>query len=128
MNQESHHPPPQTQKVQKGTEFETETKAKAKPTQEPSHNQTQTQRQFRGGIYSKAPIAQDISSQLRIPLLLMYGDNDWMAFDNVENCCEMWKEQGVDVTYRRIANAGHHLYLDNANQFHDTVKEWKDSL
>lgn len=91
---------------------------------QPTINETSQKTQIRGGIYAKKPIEDDIKKYLRLPLLLLYGDTDWMAFDDVKGKCSDWQDAGVRVQYEEISGAGHHVYLDNTTDFHAAVHQW----
>lgn len=65
--------------------------------------------------------------QMGLPTLWMYGDKDWM---NEEAGLEMTKEinllsekdgKGLLASFSMLKNAGHHLYLDNPQDFAKTV-------
>ena len=58
----------------------------------------------------------------KIPVLLMYGDTDWLSYQNAENDMTKWREHyDMDASYRLVTNAGHHIYLDNPTMFHQTI-------
>lgn len=60
-----------------------------------------------------------------IKTLWMYGDKDWMNSKGGEYCVE--KLQGLshpDAELVTIHNAGHHIYLDNPEEFNKTVVDF----
>jgi cardiolipin-specific phospholipase len=61
----------------------------------------------------------------KIPILLIFGDSDWLAYRNAESDMKKWREKfDMDASYRLISNAGHHIYMDNVNEFHQSLIEW----
>eukprot|EP00602_Paraphysomonas_sp_CaronLab_P010321 CAMPEP_0185021664 /NCGR_PEP_ID=MMETSP1103-20130426/4367_1 /TAXON_ID=36769 /ORGANISM="Paraphysomonas bandaiensis, Strain Caron Lab Isolate" /LENGTH=380 /DNA_ID=CAMNT_0027553335 /DNA_START=256 /DNA_END=1398 /DNA_ORIENTATION=+ len=58
------------------------------------------------------------------PILLIYGDHDWLRFPNVDRYVNDLKTAGVDITLTTVNSAGHHLYLDNAPEFHSKMFSW----
>ncbi|KAF1811555.1 alpha/beta hydrolase [Eremomyces bilateralis CBS 781.70] len=95
----------------------------------------------------RMPLAGDAeeggSREQGVPVVLMYGDNDWMdvrggfaAQDKLQaareralqgkSSEERKRDQG-DAKVMIVKNAGHHLYLDGAEEFNDMVtKEMRD--
>lgn len=64
-------------------------------------------------------------TQRKVPVLLLYGDNDWLAYQGAERDMKSWRDlHGLDATFRLIRNAGHHIYMDNPHEFHQSVMEW----
>eukprot|EP00605_Chrysophyceae_sp_TOSAG23-4_P000965 GSChrysophyteH1.ASY1.ANO1.1065.1 assembled CDS len=63
-------------------------------------------------VYARSPIQADIAATLRIPTLLLFGDNDWMAFDSVEEVVADWQQSGVPVEFRRISQAVSALFFN----------------
>lgn len=60
-----------------------------------------------------------------IPLLLMYGDLDWLGFPGARKFVDALKNDfQVDASYAVVRNAGHHLYMDNTGHFHSAVDSW----
>ena len=60
-----------------------------------------------------------------IPILLMYGDYDWMHFHQAKKFIEDLNTNfGVNASFKLIRNAGHHLYMDNAGHFHSVIDTW----
>ena len=43
---------------------------------------------------------------------------------SVSSDLNMHSNQGIDITLQVIPNAGHHIYLDNAKDFNDTIALW----
>jgi len=81
-------------------------------------------------VFTKEPIApHDLGPALggteKIPLLLMYGDHDWMGFPTAHKfSAALQEDYNVDSTFAIIPQAGHHLYLDNTDEFHRIVDSW----
>jgi cardiolipin-specific phospholipase len=60
-----------------------------------------------------------------VPLLILYGDNDWIAFPEAKDYVkELRSKYGVDAELNIIENAGHHLYMDNADDLHGKIDTW----
>ncbi|KAI8614752.1 Alpha/Beta hydrolase protein [Chytriomyces sp. MP71] len=76
------------------------------------------------GLFARHPIGVRLLDLPKtLPINVIYGDNDWM-FSNRKSILSL------DVVSDRrasklavIEGAGHHLYLDNAQQFFQVVKE-----
>eukprot|EP00573_Skeletonema_grethae_P010244 CAMPEP_0201693084 /NCGR_PEP_ID=MMETSP0578-20130828/5780_1 /ASSEMBLY_ACC=CAM_ASM_000663 /TAXON_ID=267565 /ORGANISM="Skeletonema grethea, Strain CCMP 1804" /LENGTH=404 /DNA_ID=CAMNT_0048178551 /DNA_START=43 /DNA_END=1257 /DNA_ORIENTATION=- len=51
---------------------------------------------------------------------VLFGDRDWMAFNQsaaMKEMKEMQSKMGIDANVHVLQGAGHHLYLDNADEF-----------
>ena len=87
---------------------------------------------MRPRIYAREPITAEHLAPLKgihdslssVPVLVMYGDNDWISFPGVADYVNGLKDAGIDATYALIADAGHHLYMDNPDQCHREIDEW----
>lgn len=85
----------------------------------------------RGGVYARRPLHPMMPSlgAARIPVLIMFGDSDWMAYPELASDVAEWSTgkddiAGVDVELIIVPKAGHHLYLDNAPHFNGSVISW----
>ena len=87
------------------------------------HRSQSGQSRLQSGVYAFQPVEQDLQ-QLKVPLLLVYGDNDWLRYPGAEQSVEMWRSAGVRAQLVIVPSAGHHLYLDNHQHFNRVVKEW----
>lgn len=79
------------------------------------------------GIFAREPLfsSMDKLSHFQKPILVIYGDTDWLRYPGVEEDIRRWREnQGVDTSLSIISNAGHHLYLDNPKEFHAEMFTW----
>ncbi|CAH6720393.1 cardiolipin-specific deacylase 1, mitochondrial [[Candida] jaroonii] len=62
-----------------------------------------------------------------LPSLWMYGDKDWMNVEAGREMAleinELSKKQGISrmAGFKILNNAGHHLYMDNPEEFKDSV-------
>lgn len=57
--------------------------------------------------------------------LWLYGDKDWMNTQGGEYCVEKLNKLGDEAaTLKVIQNAGHHLYLDNPEEFNEVVLDF----
>ena len=76
------------------------------------------------GVYAKLPLENELS-KLKVPILLLYGDNDWLYYPTAEDSVRKWKDGGVPAAALGIiSTAGHHLYLDNSVDFNRTLISW----
>lgn len=78
-----------------------------------------TGRTSRAGVYAKLPLENELQ-KLSIPILMLYGDNDWLSFPEAQQVVNKWQQAVLVV----IPKAGHHLYLDNASVFNAGVVDW----
>ncbi|KAK9456654.1 Alpha/Beta hydrolase protein [Dipodascopsis uninucleata] len=58
---------------------------------------------------------------LNVPTVWMYGENDWMDIKAGRNAAGILRERGIDSKCIVISRAGHHLYLDNPEDFNKAV-------
>jgi cardiolipin-specific phospholipase len=80
---------------------------------------------------SLAPLSPQRNSycpEIGIPILLLYGDDDWICFPDVEEYVNDVKREGVDIKLSIIRNAGHHLYMDNVDHCHEEINKWHDRV
>lgn len=83
------------------------------------------------GIFAKRPISLDVESCSSPaaanfpPVLVLFGDHDWLRFPNVEDFVQKANAKGYRFHYRLISEAGHHLYLDNPDEVHAAIHEWR---
>lgn len=75
------------------------------------------------GVFARHPLHQQIP-KISIPMLLIYGDNDWLRYENVQRDVALWKSLGANISYKVLDAAGHHLYLDNPDDFHRVLFDW----
>ena len=72
-----------------------------------------------GGIFAREPILEDLGKMLgndlfRIPLLVMFGDHDWLNYNSSTEDIQYLKNvYGVNAKLDIICGAGHHLYIEN---------------
>ena len=77
------------------------------------------------GIFAIEPLENKIREELKMPLLLLYGDHDWLRYPSLEDDIRRWREEsGVKVSLKIVKEAGHHLYIDNPSEFNDTMINW----
>jgi pimeloyl-ACP methyl ester carboxylesterase len=78
----------------------------------------------RSGVFARLPLEDELC-KLKVPILLLYGDNDWLYYAGAENSVKKWKDSGVPAAALGIvSNAGHHLYLDNSKEFNRALISW----
>lgn len=84
------------------------------------------------GVYAREPVSPILFKESfrdgsrPPPVLIVYGDHDWLRFPSVDKYVEDMNNLGVDATVVTIPQAGHHLYLDNAPMFHEELFSWLD--
>jgi pimeloyl-ACP methyl ester carboxylesterase len=81
----------------------------------------------RGGVFAREPLFSSMSRlrTFKKPILILYGDTDWLRYPAVEADVKKWKDShGVDASLAIIPNAGHHLYMDNAPEYHRVIVDW----
>lgn len=54
----------------------------------------------------------------------VYGDHDWMDVDGGYEACRRINAMGGSATLTVVRNSGHHVYLDNPQDFNDLVKRF----
>lgn len=87
------------------------------------------ERSFRVSVFAREPLHDQLVKLKKheIPLLIMFGDNDWMRYDRMHEDVIQWRAQGLDVALETVTGAGHHLYLDNAEDMHTKMFSWLKS-
>eukprot|EP01039_Chlorochromonas_danica_P003104 gene3104-3400_t len=88
-----------------------------------SRRERRKRRGYSSGVYAREPLEQELSS-LRMPILLMYGDDDWLYYPTASDSIDLWNKSGGRAELKIIHNAGHHLYMDNSNDFNNSVVDW----
>lgn len=73
------------------------------------------------GSLARLPIVKRLPSQIEIPILLLYGELDWMDKSAGLELCSLINGNGGDAKFRIVPNAGHHLYVDNSEEFERQV-------
>jgi pimeloyl-ACP methyl ester carboxylesterase len=59
-----------------------------------------------------------------VPVLLLYGDSDWIKFPEVQRYTHRLSELGVPADLVIVPGAGHHLYMDNTEGVHGSIERW----
>jgi len=113
---------------------------------DPSHRNDPNGNQLRTGVYAKLPLEHDLCA-LKVPILLLFGDDDWMAHPTAARSVERWNlarksdtdktalPNNGDVEEKKeapakllvVPGAGHHLYLDNPDFFSRAIGDWASS-
>lgn len=101
-------------------------------------------------IYAREPLSKKLHELPKtIPVLVLFGDDDWLynpadvinqnitdlqTGSGSSNLCapsastsspvNIPTNEGIDITLQIIPNAGHHIYLDNAKDFNDSMVQW----
>ncbi|KAF3917380.1 hypothetical protein ABW21_db0203553 [Orbilia brochopaga] len=75
------------------------------------------------GAFARDPLKNRLP-QLRkdLEVVFMYGDGDWMDAQAGKEAAEAIKRDGGRSRFRVVSNAGHHLYLDNYDEFNRYVE------
>ncbi|KAK4518299.1 uncharacterized protein ATC70_001651 [Mucor velutinosus] len=71
------------------------------------------------GAYARRPLFHRLS-ELKMPTVFIYGEQDWMDYRAAEKAKENMK---VDTKVFRVPNGGHHMYLENPEAFNKIVRE-----
>lgn len=74
-------------------------------------------------VYAREPLAEALAS-IRTPTLLLYGDRDWLHPKDLSNYYSLWKSNNSPIDISIIPRSGHHLYLDNSVDFHESIRAW----
>jgi len=69
------------------------------------------------GAYARKPLIHRLP-HLKMPTVFIYGTNDWMDYKAAEEAC---KKMNVYTKIYRVSEGGHHMYLDNHEEFNDVV-------
>ncbi|EWC43496.1 hypothetical protein DRE_07496 [Drechslerella stenobrocha 248] len=78
-------------------------------------------------LYSYQVFKQKGSGEYALTYLLapevvfMYGDSDWMDAKAGKAAADAMQRSGGRSRFRIVSNAGHHLYLDNYEEFNRYV-------
>lgn len=82
-------------------------------------------------VLAREPIVPDQFAHLKestdksgVPLLILYGDSDWLRFPEVNSYLQQLLMNDLDARLSIIPKAGHHLYMDNADHYHDEIHKW----
>lgn len=87
------------------------------------------------GALAKLPLMDRMPQYLsknNLPTLWMYGDKDWMNVEAGREMAleinELAKKQGSGriAGFKILNNAGHHLYMDNPEEFKDSIFKFLD--
>ncbi|AET40315.1 uncharacterized protein Ecym_5577 [Eremothecium cymbalariae DBVPG len=75
------------------------------------------------GALARVPLLSQLPGALKCDSLWMYGSNDWMSKE--AGCIiveELQEKSDYRAEYKIVNNAGHHLYLDNPEEFNRELK------
>ena len=85
-------------------------------------------------VYAREPLEQTFRENY-VPLpptLIMYGDDDWLQYNNIDASIQSWKRSSegkpLDVRSVVVRNAGHHIYMDNPLEFHDYIAKFQQNV
>ena len=73
------------------------------------------------GSLGRLPLSCRLPNQLRVPVLLLYGELDWMDKTAGYALCKAINSTGGTAKFRVVPHAGHHLYVDNRAEFERQV-------
>jgi pimeloyl-ACP methyl ester carboxylesterase len=69
-------------------------------------------------------LSGDTPHRRATPLLVLYGDSDWLSFPEAAAYVRGLQDSGLDARLAIVRGAGHHLYMDNPEQYHDEIHGW----
>lgn len=71
------------------------------------------------GVYARTPLSDALGVVVQqVPTMAIFGDHDWMLNKGVRQAAV---SLGPQFKLEVVPNAGHHLYMDNAEHFHQLV-------
>ncbi|CAM9019589.1 hypothetical protein WICANDRAFT_32231 [Wickerhamomyces anomalus NRRL Y-366-8] len=74
------------------------------------------------GALARHPLLNRLPKNLKVDSLFLYGDKDWMSKEAGHTLVNEINKEGLAKSdYGVISNAGHHVYLDNPQDFKDSV-------
>ena len=82
---------------------------------------------YRTGVFARNPLEKELTT-LTCPILLVYGDNDWLYYPGAANSVSLWGQHGIDAKLAIVSQAGHHLYLDNSEGFNKLMIDWSKAM
>jgi len=56
--------------------------------------------------------------ELTVPSTFLYGSHDWMEITAAQ---QLQPSMSTPTSVHEISKAGHHVYLDNADEFHGRI-------
>ncbi|KAK9477480.1 Alpha/Beta hydrolase protein [Lipomyces japonicus] len=74
------------------------------------------------GAYARMALIDRIQN-LKIPTLWMYGERDWMDVHAGRQARDLIRANGTKSELVVVPRSGHHLYLDNPDEFNRIVKQ-----
>ncbi|CAO3589532.1 unnamed protein product [Absidia cylindrospora] len=69
------------------------------------------------GAYARKPLFHRLA-KLEMPTVFIYGEQDWMDYKAAE---EARKKMKVNTKVIRISDGGHHMYIDNPQEFNTAM-------
>ncbi|KAG5368770.1 putative cardiolipin-specific deacylase [Yarrowia sp. E02] len=69
---------------------------------------------------ARVPLIDRISN-IKCPSFWIYGENDWMNTSAGHEAAKRLNKLGRPAHYKIVADAGHHIYLDNIEAFNKSV-------
>lgn len=75
------------------------------------------------GAFARDPLMNRFAQVDRnLEIVFMYGDNDWMDSKAGKQASTALKQDGRKSRHKIVSNAGHHLYLDNFDEFNEYME------
>ncbi|KAK3249744.1 hypothetical protein CYMTET_40844 [Cymbomonas tetramitiformis] len=71
------------------------------------------------GVYARAPLEDEDLTKLSMPCTIIFGDKDWMNNPKIH---ETFMPKVPNAEMAIVSQAGHHLYLDQPEQWIAIVK------
>lgn len=91
-----------------------------------AEGETQSQPPRRSGVYAHSPLERAIRDELRrdIPVLMLFGDEDWLYFPGAPHTVRAWRESGLRAELVIVPHADHHLQITNAESVNRSILDW----
>lgn len=75
------------------------------------------------GAVARMPILNRLD-EIKCPSMWIYGENDWMNISAGKEACKRLERYGYSTSHHVLSKAGHHVYLDNPNEFDNLIHEF----
>ena len=76
----------------------------------------------RPGVFAREPLVHKMNFSNRLPVHVLYGDNDWLYHEKECNeAISNLRRDGLEISLNVIPKSGHHLYLDNPKDVNNFI-------
>jgi len=74
-------------------------------------------------VFARHPLNPSITQlgKHNVPILVLFGDNDWLDYPDSKKDVIEWQRQGVRAQHGVVRNGGHHFYLESPDDFHNQM-------